>query len=376
MMRLKEQQVGQRTYYLDVARVIAIISITLNHAVNRAFENYNGQMAEYLSIPLYLTIIKAVITVFSHVGVPLFLMITGVLILNKPMENGEDVRRFYKHNVLSLFITAEIWYLIMYWVIVLLDPTNMILENEGIVGAIQGMARTMLFLEQTTFGSMWYMPMILCLYTTIPFVIMVKDKLGGFDRSILLPALLVFATFMVLPAVNYWRLFQGESWLHTKIREPNLFSFYYLYVIAGYAIGKGALQKWKDWVVILLAVGLFGLCCSYQFYAYTQPRDYLIDYEFPLLLLCGAFTFEWIRRKAGALKGLCRPVTYLSRISLGVYFLHIVIMSVLGWSLKLQDWSRLELLAFFEIASVGGSILVIALLSMVKPLKKCLFLIK
>ena len=375
-MRLKEPKVGQRTYYLDVARAIAIISITLNHAVNRAFENYSGQMAEYLNIPLYLTIIKSVITVFSHVGVPLFLMITGVLILNKPMENGADVRRFYKNNLLSLFITAEIWYVVMYWVIVLLDPTNTIIENGGIWGALEGMVRTMLFVEQTTFGSMWYMPMILCLYTTIPFVIMVKDKLGKPDWFMLLPAGLVFLVFMVLPAVNSWRLFQGEIWLHTKIREPNLFSFYYLYVIAGYAIGKGALEKLKDWVVVLLAVGFFGLCCAYQFYAYTQPRDYLIDYEFPLLLLCGGFAFEWIRRKAGDGKGLRRPVTYLSRISLAIYFLHIVIMSILGWQLNLQGWPRLGLLAFYEIASVGGSILVIALLSKIKFLRRYLFLIK
>jgi hypothetical protein len=34
-----------RIFYLDIARALAIISITLNHAVNRSYRNYHGQMA-------------------------------------------------------------------------------------------------------------------------------------------------------------------------------------------------------------------------------------------------------------------------------------------------------------------------------------------
>ena len=39
---------GGRSYYLDIARAIAIISISLNHAVNRTYDNYAGQMEEFL----------------------------------------------------------------------------------------------------------------------------------------------------------------------------------------------------------------------------------------------------------------------------------------------------------------------------------------
>ena len=51
---------------------------------------------------------KALLTVASRYGVPLFLMITGALILRKRFETAEDVRRFYRHNWLSLLITSEI----------------------------------------------------------------------------------------------------------------------------------------------------------------------------------------------------------------------------------------------------------------------------
>lgn len=70
-----------RIQWLDVARTMAIILISLNHAVNRAYAVYENQAEEYLSIPMASTIFKTVVLVCSHIGVPLFLMITGALIL-------------------------------------------------------------------------------------------------------------------------------------------------------------------------------------------------------------------------------------------------------------------------------------------------------
>lgn len=67
----------KRTLYLDVARVAAIVSISLNHAVNRTFQNYQGQQEEFLAIPLASSVVKVLFTIFSKLGVPLFLMISG-----------------------------------------------------------------------------------------------------------------------------------------------------------------------------------------------------------------------------------------------------------------------------------------------------------
>lgn len=87
-------QQKQRTLYLDVARTVAIISISLNHAVNRVYTNYSGTMEEFQTISLGSTLFKTLVIVFSRMGVPIFLMITGTLLLNKRIESGEDVKRF------------------------------------------------------------------------------------------------------------------------------------------------------------------------------------------------------------------------------------------------------------------------------------------
>lgn len=87
---LQIEKSGGRQFYLDVARVLAILSISLNHAVNRSYDNFTNQMQEFLEISLASTILKTVVTVFSRVGVPLFLMISGTLLLNKRIENGQE----------------------------------------------------------------------------------------------------------------------------------------------------------------------------------------------------------------------------------------------------------------------------------------------
>lgn len=208
---MQQTQLGQkpRYYWLDVARVIAVLSITLNHAVNRAYDNYGNQMAEFLSISSASTLVKTVVTVFSRMGVPLFLMISGVLLLGKTMETGRDVRKFYRHNLLGLLITSEIWYFLMYWFLVLLKPGNTMLSELGVGGAIWGSVKNAFFFDQVTLGSMWYIPMILCLYVMIPFMAAALQKIPR--KYLLLPMGLVFIGGMVVPNVNAWISLSGSE---------------------------------------------------------------------------------------------------------------------------------------------------------------------
>ncbi len=79
----------RRIPYLDVVRTIAIISITFNHAVNRSFNIYSGQSSEFLKIPISHTVIKTILYCFSRIGVPLFVMISGALLLSRNYAKGE-----------------------------------------------------------------------------------------------------------------------------------------------------------------------------------------------------------------------------------------------------------------------------------------------
>lgn len=158
----------------------------------------------------------------------------------------------------------------------------------------------------------------------------------------------------------------------------NLFSVYMLCVLAGDLIGHRAMARIPGIWILLGLVVTFAGSCAFQWYAYSRPANYIVsyNYEFAGLFLCCCFLFEGIRRKAHWFRRLQGLVTYLSQISFGIYFVHIMIMECLNWYLDLSMLRRPEKLFFLELVSVGGSILVIALLSRVKVLKKYLFMMK
>ena len=60
----------------------------------------------------------------------------------------------------------------------------------------------------------------------------------------------------------------------------------------------------------------------------------------------------------------------------GVYFIHILIMSLLEWNMNFDGWARSLKLLFLEGVSVGGSILLIALFSRIPFCRRRMFGIK
>lgn len=60
----------------------------------------------------------------------------------------------------------------------------------------------------------------------------------------------------------------------------------------------------------------------------------------------------------------------------GVYFIHILVMSLLVWNMNFDGWARSLKLLFLEGVSVGGSILLIALFSGIPFCRRRMFGIK
>ena len=368
----------KRIYWLDVARVVAIISITLNHAVNRAYDNYENQMAEFFSIPLASTMFKTVISIFSRLGVPLFLMISGTLLLRKNITNENGIKRFYKHNYLGLLITSELWYFIMYW---LVAAEELLSSNDNIISQMPkllfGMVKTMLFIDQRTFESMWYIPMILSVYLLIPIFALALKKVSL--KVFAIPCIIVFVSTMIIPNANDILALAGsEMRIEFALKSSNIFSGYFIYIFAGFWISNGGLEKINKIWIYCGCLLTFLLCCLLQFYAYSIPSNYLVshDYDFSLMLICAMFLYELIRRIKEHDESSCKIVTYISKIAFAIYFVHIIIMTVVNKLSLIQDWPRPLLLVFLEVVSVGVSILCIWVLSHNSFCKRRLLLIK
>ena len=360
-----------RIYWLDVARVIAVISITLNHAVNRSYCIYSRQLEEFTSIPIASTVFKTVIYIFSRLGVPIFVMISGALLLKKDIKTEKDVTNFYKHNLLRLLITSEIW-------VFLYSCYNEFYvksaAGRSILDIIYDFVLNQLFINQDIFTGAWYLAMILCLYLLVPYISMLKDKISLKTASILLGA--VFFISYCIPTLgglykitNHGRVFFGVN------EYADICSMYVVLLIIGYWLSNGGMKKLSNGIVIAGFILTFLGNCAFQFYVFSMPVDYHIDYHFVGVFVCAVFLFELIRRKGDLLKFASRPVTYLSRISFGIYLVHIVIMALLIKNGPLPI-NRAERLIFLEGVSFIGSIIIIAPLSKIPFVRKYVFMIK
>lgn len=360
-----------RILWLDVARVLAILFVSFNHAINRTFDNYHNTMTDFQMLSLPLMVFKTTITVLSKLGVPLFLMITGALILHKRFESHEDVKYFYKHNLLRLFITTELWFVVIY-LYKCLDAES-ILRLQGLWPAVKALVQTICFINPVSFDSMWYLPMILCVYLVLPFFALSIRKVGM--NSLLLPMAVVVCSGMLIPNINMTRKLMGfTDELVFSLNWVNVFSFYVVFVLIGYAVSEGMLSGIKKTAVWATATVSFAACCFYQYWAYSQPGNILLDYNFLLLAVCAAACFELLRRHPFKQGRTALVISDIAVMAFAIYFVHICIMQ--GMSTVLNIHGYLPKFLILEVASVAGSILLIKIFSKNHFLKTYLFMIK
>lgn len=370
-MHPTSQPKTSRQFWLDAARAIAVISITVNHAVNRSWNIHGGSIAELHQIPWLSTALKIALTIFGHLGVPLFLMISGTLLLKKSLESWTDVKTFYKNNLIPLLITSEVWYVIMYWFILLVKPDNTMLETNGFLGSLPGMFRTMLLYRPTTMRSMWYIPMILSMYAVIP-LFAVSLKHSDSAKFLILPCGIIFLTNMLLPDI---RDISGLL-ANTACKRSIPYETYLLYILSGYAISRGAFQRFSSKTVYFGTFSLFLLLCVRQFFAFALDSSYAIGYSASLLLFWSCFAFEAIRRNETRFLRIRQPVSELAKISFGIYFVHIILMEAMNWTMQFNGFPRPIKFLVLEIVSFGGSVILIHFLSKNKHLKRYLFMMK
>ncbi len=93
---------AKRHYYLDFLRIIAIIFVLFNHReCYHHFLTYNDFGIKYI-----ITIIPSIL---CKCGPPLFLMISGALLLRKKDETFKDVFKHRISRILIVMVIAALW---------------------------------------------------------------------------------------------------------------------------------------------------------------------------------------------------------------------------------------------------------------------------
>lgn len=329
-----------RQPWLDMLRMIAILSVVLCHCVEGVY-SFDANSIQVLGTANR-TFAVSMYTLGRVGGVPLFLMLSGYLLLDREYDTQGCVR-FWKRNWLQLFVCTEVW-------IVLYELFLLAWQGQPI--PITYLIRAMLFLEPSSMYHMWYMPMLLGFYALIPIV---SAGLRKVDTRVLLFPLLLFAAYSF--CVPFYTTI---AQIFGKVPPANQFSFgfsggaYGLYLISGYLIKKGFFEKIKTSFFVIAATASFTIAVVLQYYAYGKGIAAGVWYDSPLVFICAVSVFELASRYRAKV-GNNPFMELVSRYSFAIFLMHMIVRTItMPWILSLSIPAPIKLCFAWDLFTLGG----------------------
>lgn len=357
----------KRIEWIDYARVCAIVCVILCHATENS---YRDVIFGERTIGPALWIIENTLFTIGRMGVPLFLAISGTLLLAKE----KNVVSFYKKSLLPILLTTEIWFAADYLFVCVIqnqdfNPAQLILE--------------MLFLQEPALSHMWYMPMIIGIYLFLPFLSKVMKQFEN-GSVFLVPFLVLFVTSVFIPTVNTF-LSQGifsTGSIEIQIDVSFGGGVYGLYLISGYFIGsRKILNRFSTECLAVIFLLAFILNTAGQYFLYSHSyfeSDHLIWYTSIGIFVMGLLLFEFIRRGQGRVwKCFHIRASALARCSFGIYLIHKLVLECCITYLPLSMMKDIPEIILIGLISFFVSLAIVsAFCGKLKPVGKILFLIK
>lgn len=353
-----------RIEWLDLTRTIAIFCVVLNHAVESI---YGFTLNDWNSYLLRDDIVKTIFFTFGRIGVPLFLLISGSLLLNKTFEKTQDILLFYKRNFFPLFVATELWNMI-YFIFLYVWC--------GETSDLNTIIKCVLFMNANPMPNMWYMPMILGIYLAIPFV---AHLVQSYEVKVfILPICIVTICSTFFPSMNIILGILKHDYINTVLDLSYLGGIYGLYVLAGYYIRDGIMSKIPTGFIIIGSTGCILVSIVIQIYAYQHSYQYNVWYDFFGIFLSGLLCFELIKRMRFIFRfnSCVLWCKYISQVSLAIFFIHQPFQMIIVKYIKpLMICKEIKVILLWGVSFIG-SIFFIRIFSNIKLLKNHCFLIK
>ena len=269
-----------RVEWIDFVRAIAILTVLYIHATDGIYIISSDAIMNYT---IYSRIFNFASLFIGRIGVPFFLMITGYLLLDRSY-NDERVRKFWSKNCKGLIIVTVIWSVI-YAISLQFITIGSSQINVSEAGNL-------------FFSHMWYMPMIIGMYLSMPFV----------SSALELPFITVILSMHGIQNVNiqYCLGFSG--------------GVYGIYIILGYLVKKGLFKKYSSKLMGLIVLVSFLICVLFQYYSFTKGYEFFLWYEFPFVLT-GSFALFELCSRMGKVRAF-PLVSFLSKYSFAVFLVH------------------------------------------------------
>lgn len=325
-----------RIVYFDYLRIVAIVAVMLVHISSQNWYMVGTDTTTWQVFNVFDSI--------SRWGVPVFVMISGALFLNREIS----VKTVYKKYILRLVIAFVVWSIVY-----ALFGNSDVIKTVG--EAIRG------------HYHMWFILMIIGLYMCIPIFkeIVKSNKVLKYFLMLSLVFVFIFPTLN-----NIVRDFTGE--MPTKIfkllnenvndMQLNLVLGYSGYFVLGYYLNNIDLSKKQRRIIYILGIVGFVLTISLSAIVSlktNQPTSTYYNNLSILVLLESIAVFTLFKHTKFENIKLNNIIAKLSKYSFGVYLVHALILE------QVDELLGFNTLMFNPVLSIICVLLVVGIISFI-----------
>lgn len=348
----------KRIYTIDLARTFAILCVLLTHATESV---YDFSSDFFCTAPNRITVLGVLLHTIGRLGVPVFVMLTGYLMLDREYDQERTIS-FYKNSFFRLFLVTEIWIVIYYFYSNWWNQSSFDLQR---------LIEQILFFRTPSAIHIWYMGTILGVYLVIPFL---ANILKNINKKVLL-FIVGFSCvyFFVPPTINVFRRVEEGISLQSQFNLGFSGGWYGILAIVGWMIKKGYFEKWKTYCYLPLAFVFLILTTALQVYSYRNGIAFTVWYDSILLDLSSMFFLLFLLQIKRA---RCSTIViWIGYSSFAVYLIHMTIMPSITKALNENGFlvSHLQKTLVIFLATLCVCELVVFLLSRSKKIAKILF---
>ena len=243
----KEVNGKKRIFYLDQLRALAIMLVVLAHV----FRNFSNEFA----VGTWQWYFSTIWVDFAVIGVPLFLMISGCLLLNKDYDLGFFLKRRFS-RILIPFIP---WSLLLPFLLMFVNGYDVSLSS---------------FIHIYLDKQFWFIWMLIGVYLFLPVVnSFVKDmKLRGVEYF-----LIIWLAVMVLGILHKYPFHNLEL---------SYFAGYVGYFVLGYYLANKKFN-FSDKTMILIGFAIFAVATLFNMhYTFTVGLEKATVVWYTYLTIC------------------------------------------------------------------------------------------
>lgn len=296
------REVRRQIPYLHYLRVIAILMVIALHSISP----YMSNAALYASKSWYAYLL---INAVSRCGVPLFLMISGYLLLSA--DSSADFKLFYKRRLPRILIPLALWNVIYYIFYCIFNGSSF--KISELFSQI---------LDCGTAYHFWYVYTLLGIYLLTPFLKRIADSCS-FKELVWFEILICLCTTL-RPFIN------TVTPVYIYLFDP-LLNGYIGFFVLGYILGKTDFTK-KQLVFFACAgiAGIFISAAGNHAASSNKEIDLVFNSGYSLcyfMTASGVFAlFKSIDFKEGRAFKIFKS---LSAATFGIYLVHVGVMDII-----------------------------------------------